>query len=127
MFDVFFKKRGGYITLLSVLIVGAVGLSIGVSLLWLGAGSLRTAFTVQQANLAKAYANECGEAALFNIAANANYAGSDSINFSHGSCTYTVVHASQSETVNATGTAGTIVRKIEITLDTSGFLWQEIP
>lgn len=122
-----YKKQKGFIALLSVLIVSAIGLAIGVSLLLLGTGSLRTAFNIQQSDLAKAYANHCSEEALMNIASNSTYSGSATINLSNGSCTYTVTHGFQNETIDATGTVQAITRKTHITLDTTGFLWQEVP
>lgn len=122
------KKEGGYITLLSVLIISAIGLAISVSLLLLGSGSLQISMNLQQSNLAKAYANECSEEALLKISENSIYAGSGNSDFGNGkSCNYTVIHGFQNETIDATGIVLNTIRKTHITLNTSGFLWQEIP
>ena len=113
--------------LMTVLIIGAIGLAIATSLLLLGTGSLRTALTLQQSSHVKAHADSCSEEALLNISTNATYAGSGSASFTDGSCTYTVTHGTQSEIIDAVGIEGTLIRKVRVTLDTNGFSWKEIP
>jgi hypothetical protein len=54
----------GYITLMSVLITGAIALVIGVSLLLLGIGAAKTSLAIEQSNQAKALTNACTERAL---------------------------------------------------------------
>lgn len=109
----------GFITLISVLIVGAVGTAIAVSLILLGLGSSRTSFAVEQSNQAKALANACAEEALQQIRDLTPYTGSGNLSLGQGDCSYTVTsQGGQNRTITASGTVGTIVRKVEVVLDT---------
>ena len=112
------NKKNGFITLISVLIVGAVGVAIAASLLLLGLGSSRTSFALEQSNQAKALANACGEEALQQIRDSTPFSGTGSLTLGQGTCTYTVVKLTgQNRTVTASGTVGTIIRKVSISLD----------
>lgn len=109
--------KKGFIALISVLIVGAIGTAIAVSLLLLGIGTSRTSFALLQSTEARALADACSEEALQKIRDFLPYSGSGSLTTSQGSCTYTVTKGSgQNRTVTSTGTVGTIVRKVKITL-----------
>lgn len=123
----------GFITLISVLIVGAVGTVIAVSLILLGISSSRTSFALEQSNQAKALANACAEEALQQIRDSTPYAGSDNLSFGQGNCSYSVTsQGDQNRTITALGTVGTIVRKIEVVIDTINpaiviVSWRELP
>ncbi|MDH4330932.1 MAG: hypothetical protein OEV93_05300 [Candidatus Moranbacteria bacterium] len=125
-------RQGGYITLLSVLVVGAIGVSVAVSLILLGLGSSRNSFSLKQSNQAKALANACAEEALEEIQNLLVYEGSDTISLGQGSCEYTVTRlAAQNRNIVATGTVGDVVRKVEINIDLvrpqiNIVLWQEV-
>lgn len=122
----------GYITLISVLVVGAVGVTITISLILLGLSSSRTSFAVEQSNQAKALANACAEEALQEIRDSTPYTGSDNLTLGQGNCTYTVTsQGGQDRTITATGTVDTIVRKVEIVIDKINptievVSWQEV-
>ena len=58
------ERAAGYITVISVLVIGAVGTALAVSLLLLGLGASRTSFTIQVSQRAQALANACAEEAL---------------------------------------------------------------
>lgn len=108
----------GYVTLLSVLILGAVGLALVVSALQLGISSSRAAFALEQSNQAKALANACAEEAMGQIRGSNSFSGTFALTFSTGSCTYTVTNTGgQTRTITATGTVGTMVRKVRVTID----------
>ena len=85
-----FKKNkiqiSGYITLISVLIVGAVGIAIATSLLLLGLSSSRTSFTIEQSSQARALADACAEKAITSLIQDENYQGNETINLGQGSC-----------------------------------------
>lgn len=122
----------GYITLISVLVVGAVGVTITISLILLGLSSSRTSFAVEQSGQAKALANACAEEALQEIRDSTPYTGSDNLTLGQGNCTYTVTsQGGQDRTITATGTVDTIVRKVEIVIDKINptievVSWQEV-
>jgi hypothetical protein len=120
----------GYITLLSVLIVGAIGTAIAVTLLTLGVSASRSQLTYLASQEARAAASACAEEALEQIKLNANYTGTGSLTLSSASCSYTVVGGT-STTTTATGTAGTVVRKVKVILKAVKPLltpssWQEV-
>ncbi|MDD5626513.1 MAG: hypothetical protein PHW01_00645 [Patescibacteria group bacterium] len=126
------KQEDGFITLISVLVVGAVGIALTISVILLGLGSSRTSFTNEQSNQAKALTNACAEEALQQIRDSVNFEGTGSLTLGLGSCTYTVTKlVSQNRTVTASGTVGTIIRKASIALDTirpsiNITSWQEV-
>ncbi|MBI4713619.1 hypothetical protein HY771_00305 [Candidatus Uhrbacteria bacterium] len=126
------KKRGGYITLLSVLVIGAVGLAITTSLLLLGLSSSRSSFAIEQSDQAKALANACVEEALQQIRDSTPFTGTGSLTLGQGTCGYTVTsQGGQNRTVTATGTVGTIVRKVKVIITNinptiSISSWQEV-
>src|SRR4030042_7046490 len=84
------KQQKGFITLISVLVIGAVGVAIALSLLLLGVGNSRTSFAVEQSNQAKALANACAEEALQQIREFTPFTGSDDFALGQGTCAYTV-------------------------------------
>lgn len=108
----------GYIALITVLVIGAVGVAVAVSVILLGVGSARTSFAIEQSNQAKALANACAEEALQQIRDSVLFEGTGNFTLGQGSCTYTVAKLTdQNRTITATGTVGTIVRKVSIALD----------
>ena len=125
-------QENGYITLLSVLVVGAVGVAIAVSLILLGLGSSRTSFALEQSNQAKALTNACAQEALQQVRDSTSFTGTDNLTLGQGTCTYTVTHnGGQNRTIISSGTVGTIIRKVEVTIDTINpqiniTSWQEV-
>jgi len=113
-------------------VVGAVGVSIAVSLLLLGLSSSRTSFALEQSNQAKALANACIEEALQQIKDSTPFTGTDNFMLGQGTCTYTVTNdGGQNRTITSSGTVGTIIRKVEIIIDTINpqiniTSWQEV-
>ena len=127
-----FAKQKGYITLMSVLVMGAVGLSISVSLLLIGTGELANAFLREQSYQAKGLANACSEEALQQIRDNTSYTGTASLTLGQGTCTYTVTNTGgENRTIASSGTVGTIIRKVEVLVDAINpqinvISWQEV-
>lgn len=112
------KQSGGYITLISILAVGAVGVAIAVSLLLLGVGNSRTSFAHEQTNQAKALANTCAEKAMQQIRDSVSFTGSGNLSLGAGTCSYVVTsQGEQNRTITASGTVDTIVRKVKIVID----------
>lgn len=126
------KLNKGFILLTTVLIIGAIGVSVAVSLVLLGLSSSRTSFSFEQSNQAQALATACMEEALQQIRDSTPFEGSDDISLGQGECSYTVVNeGGQERTITAFGEVGTIVRKVKVTLDTINpainiTSWQEV-
>ena len=112
-------KENGYVTLISVLVIGAIGVAVGVSLISLGLSASRTSFSLEQSNQTKALANACAEEALQQIRDQPlSFSGTDNLALGRGNCTYTVTAGSgEDRTIEASGTVDTIVRKVEISID----------
>lgn len=105
----------GYITLLTVLLLVAVGTAIGISLILLGLSSSRTSFALTQSYQAKALANACVEEALEIITDNTPFTGSGTLTLGQGTCFYTVTSGGgQNRTIVASGTVGIIIRKVNV-------------
>ena len=125
-------NKKGYVALITVLITGAIGVAIATSLLLLGLGSSRTSFALEQSNQAKALANACAEEALQQIRDSTAFTGTGNLTLGQGSCAYTVTNdGGENRTVTASGTVGTVVRKIKIIVNTINpainlTSWQEV-
>ena len=115
-----------------MLVVGAVGVAIALSLILLGNGSSRTSFALQQSAQAKGLANACAEEALEQIRESTAFTGSGNLTLGQGTCTYTVTSGGgQNRTIATSGTVGTILRKVSITISAINPLivvtsWQEV-
>ena len=111
-------NSSGFITLISVLIVGAIGVAIATSLLILGLGGSRSSFALVQSNQAKSLANACAEEALEKLRESVYYTGNATINFSIGSCQIQTIGGTgnTNRTLQTVGTVGTIQRKIKIVI-----------
>lgn len=125
------KTNKGYVTLVSILVIGAVGLAVVTSLVLLGVGSSRNSFALEQGNQAKALANACAEEALQQIWNEDAFVGTGNLTLGQGNCSLTVSSAVLPKTIIATGMVGTTARKISITIDAlRPYLhiasWQEI-
>lgn len=127
-----YNNSNGYITLISILIVGAVGVAITLSIILLGVGSSRTSFAVEQSNQAKSLTNACTEEALQQIRDSTPFIGSGDLALGQGTCMYAVTsQGGQNRTITASGTVGTIVRKVKIIIDKINpaiqvVSWQEV-
>ena len=109
------QPQYGYITLISVLVIGAVGLAITISLILLGLGSSRTSFALEQSNQTKALTNACAEEAMQQIRDSMSFTGNGNLSLGQGTCNYTVTsQGGQNRTITASGTVGTIVRKAKV-------------
>ena len=122
----------GFATLVSVLLVGVIGLAISVSLLLLGLSSSRTSFAREQSYQAKALADACAEEALQQIHDSGPFTGSGTLTLGQGSCSYTVTsQGGANRTIIASGTVATMTRRVRIVINqinpTIGVTsWQEV-
>lgn len=124
-------KTSGFITLISVLILGAVGVAVMSSLILLGLGSSRTSFATEQSLQARGLADACGELGLDTIRGNTSYVGTTNAVFGNGTCSFTVTNTGgTTRSVVSTGTVGTIVRHATIVVATVSPVtltsWQEV-
>ncbi len=127
------NNQSGYIAILSILIVGAIGTVVVMSLILLGLNSSRTSFAVNQSEQAKLLADTCAEEALQVLWDNPNFIGNGNLTLAGGRCDYTVVNlGGTSREIRASGEIGSLVRKVKVIISqikpsikvTS---WQEVP
>src|SRR5437868_4449058 len=79
-------ERGGYILLITILIVGAIATAIVTTLLFLGASSTTVSIAVQQSSQAIGNAQACADYALLQLRTNPQFEGNLSLNFDNGTC-----------------------------------------
>lgn len=107
-----------YITLMSVLVVGAVGGAIAVSLMLLGFGSSRTSFAAEQSIQAQALANACLEEALQRVRESTSFTGNGDLTLGSGSCAFSVTsQGPENRTLEISGTIGTIIQRTVVTIE----------
>ncbi len=125
------KQQDGYIILLSVMLIGAISVTIAVSMLSLGINSTKTALSLQRAEQARILTHTCIDLALLEIYSSSTYSGTNSTSTSDGSCYYTVIDTGgNNRTVNASSTVGQIIRKAQVQIDAVSPInivsWQEV-
>ncbi|MBI2797738.1 hypothetical protein HYX70_00375 [Candidatus Saccharibacteria bacterium] len=131
----------GYITLMTVIVVTAIGSVVALLLLFSGVNTSKTSLSTQQSAQAMAAADGCAELALAAIQANIALPTPQNANFTidtaaKSSCSSTITGTSPNYVINTTGTvdpAGkNVTRKLIVTLDRVGptlniHSWQEVP
>ncbi|MDQ3158916.1 MAG: hypothetical protein M3P98_02155 [bacterium] len=127
------KNNDGAIGLIAMLIVSAVALAIGISLLQISTSSTKSSLSHQQSTQAKSLADTCGDVALNVIKNNNPYTGSANVVLGEGDCDYTVTSGSGgNRTIATEGHVSNVVRKVTITTDAISpqvniSSWQETP
>lgn len=111
-------KQNGFVVLISVLIVAAIGTTLAVALLLLGVGALRTSFTLGLSAQARALADGCAERALQSLRLDISYSGSESFMLGNGVCTILPVGGSGNagRVIQAIGQSANVVRKVEVVI-----------
>ncbi len=126
-------KTPAFVSLLVVILTGAIGVAIVVSVLGLGIGAARDGLAGEQSGKAKELAVACVEHALEYVRSSTAYLGNDNLSLGSGSCTYAVTDlGGESRQVIATGTVGTVVRKLTVVIAAINptiiiSSWQETP
>ncbi len=135
------NQQSGYITLITVIAIAAIGSLVGLLLLFSGVTSSKTSLSIQQSAQAKAGADGCAELALAAIQANIVLTTPSSANYTidatnKTTCTYTITGTSPNYVIDAVGVADAsgknIKKRANITLNRVGptlniYSWQEIP
>lgn len=126
------RRSDGYVALITVLVVGAAGLAIALSVLMSGIGASESGLVTQQAAQARGLSAACAEEALAVWRTNPAFTGTAGMTMGTGTCTYTVTRtASNTLMLDSTGTVNDVVRKTKIyaTIGTSSISitsWQEV-
>lgn len=120
IFNKYNSKRKGYIALLSVIALSALGVAIMLVILLSGVSASKTDFALQQSASANIAASSCGEEALEVILETGTSSTSGGLSFTSGSCSYTVTSENgQNITINSIGSVGTTVSRVQIIVATT--------
>ncbi|MFZ2192691.1 MAG: hypothetical protein WAV31_00415 [Candidatus Moraniibacteriota bacterium] len=112
------SAKKGYILLITVLIVSAVGLTISVSLVLLGLGFSSTSFSLEKSANAKYYADACAESALQAIWDTDFVGNGGPLIFPQGNCSYEVINSGgDNREIQALGISGRVTRKTKVIID----------
>lgn len=103
---------------MSVIILGALGVTISTSVVLLGLGSSQSSYTYDESNRARMLAEACIEEGLQKIREGNTYTGSGELTFTSDRCNYLVEDiASSQKRITASSTVRDVTRRISV--DTS--------
>lgn len=126
------KINSGYIALISVILVSAIGVAIMLSVISTGISATKTDFSLQQSGSARSLASSCAEEALQKIVETGTTSGSANLTLASGTCAYAITSINgQNITINSTGMLGTVTSKIKVVIATTTpavtlSSWQEV-
>lgn len=118
---------------MSVLVAGAIGVSVATGLILYGVGISRNSFDAESLASARAFADACAEYALLEIRNSVPYSGSGFLSFSNGECSFLVVSGvGQNRTVTASSSVRSFVRNVSVSVSKivpsmEIASWQETP
>lgn len=109
------REERGYLTLMSVFIIGLTGTAIAISLLSYAANFSRSTIVSEQSFEAMSLADACAESAIMQIKNDGLYAGSEQLTFNEGICQYSVTNDSNVQSsVFSTSTVDVVLRKVKV-------------
>lgn len=110
-------EQSGYVTIISVIIIGAIAASVAVSLLTGGIDAAKNSLSVTRLAQARVLADACAEEALQNIR-DTSYIGTFNLSFPAGTCSSTVVSlGSPNFIITALGSSTDAIKKVRITIN----------
>lgn len=112
------RRRGGFVFLLSVLVIGVIVTEMAMSLILLGVAAQQSGLTVAQTAQAFGNAQTCAERALRNLRSDLSYDGGETVVLENGSCS--IAHTGGGGNANRAlcvqGDSGRSTRRIEISI-----------
>ncbi len=124
--------KKGYVALISTIIVSAIVLSIGISLIFVNLNASLSGLIIRQSDQARSLAKTCSEIALYQLSQNYNYLESNNYALDFGDCNYTVVSSgANGRLINSTGILNDIHRKEQVFLNQQNealniIYWQDV-
>ena len=126
--------NNGFIALISILIIGAVILTVSIGVSLRSIGETTMSLDQQESRKALALANLCAETALMRLESVLNYGGSESIMIDGETCDILLVTGSGnlSRTVKTQSTVSGYTRKIKVEVSQVSPImqissWEEVP
>lgn len=127
------SSQKAYIALISIMIIGAIALSIAVSSAILAVGQGRNGLLAQNLTEAKNLANACAEKALMDLKENENYIGNQTVNLNGALCQINPVESPGGtvKIVKVSSQVNQVTKKIKISVSQINPLmtfdsWQEV-
>lgn len=127
-------NNNGFIALISILAISAIGGTIALGLILLGVNSTRTGLVYIQSAQARSLANACMEEALMRLRESVYYSGNETLTLTTGECQILTVTGTgnTNRTINTTATVTNTIRKVEVVVATinpaiSVTSWKEVP
>lgn len=122
--------RRGYIALLSVIFISAIGVLIMLSVVASGVDASKTDLATQQTGESRAMASSCAEEALQMILETSTTSSSGNLTIASGTCTYLVSSVGGLH-VEATGFFDSTVSRVKVVISTTTpsivlSSWQEV-
>lgn len=119
--------------MVSVLILGAVGLSVSLYIILFSLAASKNSLSLSQSVQARTLATACAESALEKIRETSSYTGTTNMSLGNGTCSYTVSNTGgETRTITVVATVASTVRRISLAVTaitpviTTGS-WQETP
>lgn len=106
------KSKKAYVTLITVIVVGAISVAAVVFMLKNGIMFTQNSNEIINSYQADFLAESCLEEALERIRDNTSFIGGDNIYFSNGSCSFLVSNSTPGKTIESTGVSINNVKKI---------------
>lgn len=130
------QDHRGVTVLITVIIIGALIVTLGISAAFLGQSELIMTSNTDRANVARGLAASCVEEAMHRLKLNPAYTGG-TIPIVSAQCTVTITGAGSGRTVTASATSGEITKTVSVIaslqqntgLTASGWTidaWQEV-
>ncbi|MFA6424132.1 MAG: hypothetical protein WCV83_02335 [Candidatus Magasanikbacteria bacterium] len=108
-------EKNGFVILLSVLIMGSVGLAVALYLLSAGLTSSQNGSVLELSNQAKALSNACAEIGLAKIANCTSTVGTFETIIDESKCSYSIIQTGDNgRTLTSQATQNDLTRKIKI-------------
>jgi len=124
--------KPAYVLLLSVIILGAVSLTVALTLLLLSISTGRSSSSLQHGTMARFLANACAEEGLNQIRTNKTYTGTTNLTYTTGTCSYVVTNTGgNTRNIQAIGVVNNHTQRIVINLSAltpqlTVSSWQEV-
>ncbi len=115
-----FHYDKGFSSLISVLIVGAIGVSVTTMLMLLGVSSIKSSIVGDEGDRARFMADTCAEEALQKLLEDTSYIGGESLSLDGLTCDILTVGGTgnTNRTVQAESTVGNATRRVVVEIDT---------
>ncbi len=124
------KNEKGYIALISIIIITAVILVIGISINLSGVNEIQMSISENQSQESFSVAEAGISEAMIRLKRDSEYLGGD-LNIGNGSCNIEVISGGSNQTITATSIVNDLIRKIETVVELNGnnltiISWKEI-